>query len=98
MIHALRAFVLTFSSVILVLILLLGLFAVDISLRESGFSSGELFSADFSEGVFSGEILGNPFRVDFSPFREILPVLEKALFLLPAPFLLLIKLSVLIVF
>lgn len=92
MISALRSFFVTVSVIFLVLVLVFGFELVGTALEKSGFSSGAVFDSEYSAGVFSGEILGNRFSLDFSPLFIIGAMLGKLLFLLPPPLVMLIKL------
>lgn len=82
MVHFGRAFVVSLSVIILVLISVLALELINENIAKSGFSSGEVFVVEGGEGVVFGEILGKKFVFDFSPVIGFIPVLEKFCLLL----------------
>lgn len=80
-----RAFFVALWSIILVLILVLGFEAVNISAEKSGFSSGNVFVFSAEEGSFSGEIFGESFFADTAFLEKAKPVLKIAAIFLPPP-------------
>ncbi len=77
-----RALGVSLAVIILVLTAVLAFALINENIAGSGFSSGEVLFIEFENMVFSGEIMGEEFSVDFSPAAEYLPILEKMSLLL----------------
>lgn len=78
-----RAFGATFSVTLLIIFGLLAMSLVSEVSEKNGFSSGEFFGAEFSEGVLKTEFLGEKFTADLRPALFTAKKLEPAAILLP---------------
>lgn len=83
MIHFIRSLFMTLTVTAVVLTAVLAFEYINENVSKSGFSSGEVLSFGYEEGVFSGEIMGEKFSADISPALKFLPVLENFALLLP---------------
>ena len=81
-----RAFFIALSVTVLLFVLFFGFELINATVEKSGFSSGEVTSFSFSEGVLFGEVLGENFLLDFSEVGNILLKTRFLMWLLP-PFL-----------
>ena len=88
-----RAFIISLSGILLLLLLVFSFEFINLTVAKSGFSSGEVLFLEFEKNIFSGEILGKKFSADFSPVFEFLPKLRVLRFFMP-PF---IRLGIIII-
>ena len=86
MLYFKRAFFIALAVTLLLFVLVFGFELINASIEKSGFSSGEVSSFSFSDGVLAGEIMGEKFSVDFSSIGNVLSKTKFLIWLLP-PFL-----------
>ncbi|MBQ6878090.1 MAG: hypothetical protein IJO22_06795 [Oscillospiraceae bacterium] len=78
-----RAFALSLSVLVLFLVLVFAFELINRRTEKSGFSSGEVFSFDYTEPYFSGEFFGKEFSFNLSFFIKAFSAGKNLLVLLP---------------